>query len=82
MPSPMSQVIPLNMLRSGDSAKVDQVVGGPEQVQRLEELGIRAGETVEVVQAGSPCILRLGTKRLCFREADLLQVLVTTGVPA
>ena len=78
----MSQVIPLSMLRAGDSAKVDQVLGKPEQVQRLEELGIRAGETIEIVQAGSPCILQLGTKRLCFREADLLQVLVTTGVPA
>ncbi len=78
----MPQNIPLSMLRSGDSAKVDHVVGKPEQVQRLQELGIRSGETVQVVQAGSPCILRLGTKRLCFREADLLQVLVTTGVPA
>ena len=78
----VSQIIPLNMLRPGNSAIVDQVVGRPEQVQRLEELGIRSGETIEVVQAGSPCILRLGTKRLCFREADLLQVLVTTGVPA
>lgn len=78
----MTQVIPLNMLRSGDSAKVNQVVGKAEQVQRLEEMGIRAGETVEIVQAGSPCILKLGSKRLCFREADLLQVLVTTGVPA
>lgn len=78
----MSHMIPLSMLRSGESAKVDQIVGKPEQVQRLEELGIRAGEMVEVVQAGSPCILRLGTKRLCFREADLLQVMVASGVPA
>ncbi|MCG8584457.1 MAG: ferrous iron transport protein A [Pirellulales bacterium] len=78
----MSEIIPLSMVRSGHSATVDQVVGKPEQVQRLEELGIRAGETIEVVQAGSPCILKLGTKRLCFREADLLQVLVTTGVSA
>ncbi len=78
----MSNAIPLSMLRPGQSAAVEQVVGRPEQVQRLEELGIRSGETIEVVKAGSPCILRLGTKRLCFREADLLQVLVTTGAPA
>jgi Fe2+ transport system protein FeoA len=70
------------LLRSGESAKVDRVVGKPEHVQRLEELGIRSGEVIEVVQAGSTCILRLGTKRLCFREADLLEVLVTMGVPA
>ena len=78
----MSHVVPLSTLRPGESARVDQVIGRPEQVQRLEELGIRTGETVEVVQAGSPCILRLGVKRLCFREADLLQVLVTTGAVA
>ena len=78
----MPNAVPLSMLRPGQSAEVDQVVGRPEQVQRLEELGIRRGETIEVVKAGSPCILRLGTKRLCFREADLLQVLVTMGVPA
>lgn len=78
----MSNTIPLSMLQPGQSAEVDQVVGRPEQVQRLEELGIRCGETIEVVKSGSPCILRLGAKRLCFREADLLRVLVTTGVPA
>jgi ferrous iron transport protein A len=78
----MPTAFPLSMLQPGQSAEVDQVVGRAEQVQRLEELGIRSGETIEVVKSGSPCILRLGTKRLCFREADLLQVLVTTGVPA
>lgn len=73
---------PLSTLRSGERGSVCHVFGKPEQVQRLEELGIRAGETIEVVRPGSPCIVRLGGKKLCFREADLLRVLVRAEEPA
>ena len=56
-----------------------QVVGQPEQVHRLEELGLRGGTTVEMVQNGSPCIIRLAGHKLCFRADDMLHVLVRRG---
>lgn len=72
----MSEQVPLNMLRVGQKALVSQIMGLPEQVKRLAELGIRDGAPVRVVQSGSPCIIQLDNQRLCFRDCDLLSVLV------
>lgn len=76
----MHDLIPLNLLNPGQSADVGQVTGHPEQVHRLEELGIRGGATIEMVQSGSPCIIRLAGRKLCFRTDELLRVLVRRGV--
>jgi Fe2+ transport system protein FeoA len=72
-------LIPLNLLPPGQSAHVGQVTGRPEEVHRLEELGIRGGATIEMVQSGSPCIIRLAGHKLCFRADELLRVLVRRG---
>ena len=69
-------VIPLAMLSAGERAEVTQVVGVPSHVHRLEELGVRAGTVVQMVQPGSPCIIRFSGSRLCFRESEALGVLV------
>ena len=52
------------------------MLGLPDQVHRLQELGIRGGATVEMVQPGSPCIIRLGGHKLCFRGDEVTNVLV------
>ena len=75
----LSQSLPLQFLPTGRSAWVDELFGAPEQIHRLEELGMRPGTRIEMVQAGSPCIVRLGSSKFCFREADLLNVLVRLG---
>ena len=75
-------LIPLNLLTSGESASVDQVLGQPDQVHRLEELGLRGGANIEMVQTGSPCIIRLAGQKLCFRADELLSVLVRRGALA
>ncbi len=75
----MHDLIPLNLLTPGQSAHVSQVTGRPEQVHRLEELGLRGGATIEMVQTGSPCIIRLAGQKLCFRADELLRVLVRRG---
>ena len=72
-------LIPLNMLLAGESAEVAQVLGIPEHVHRLHELGLSAGTRIEMVQPGSPCIIRLSGSRLCFRESDAIGVLVRPG---
>jgi ferrous iron transport protein A len=73
----MVSTIPITALRRGEVAEIAQVVGSPEHVRRLEELGLRGGARLEVVRAGSPCIVRIGGATLCFRDDELLRVLVT-----
>ena len=78
----MHDLMPLHLLSPGQQASVGQVLGNPDQVQRMRELGLRDGVTVEMVQAGSPCIVRLSGQKLCFRADDLLHVLVRCGASA
>ena len=75
----MGELIPLNLLGAGCTALVGQLLGHPEQVHRLEELGLRGGAQVEMLQTGSPCIIRLAGHKLCFRADELLRVLVRPG---
>jgi ferrous iron transport protein A len=72
-------VIPLSLMAPGEHAQVDHVSGQPELVHRLEELGFRGGAMIEMVQSGSPCIIRLAGQKLCFRGDELLSVLVRSG---
>ena len=73
--------IPLQMLPTGQIAQVRQVMGGPELVHRMEELGLRGGAEIEMVNPGSPCIIKLSGHKLCFRADELLRVLVQPGAP-
>ena len=71
-----SYVLPLNMLQAGESAHVVEVMGGESHVQRMRELGMTSGAELNVIQSGSPCIIRLASQTLCFRSSYLLSVLV------
>ena len=68
------------MLQPGEIALVDEVCGQPAEILRLQELGLRIGQTVEMVQPGSPCIVRIGGHKLCFRQGEVCSVLVRVGV--
>ena len=72
----MRESLPITLLAAGQVAEIKQLVGPPEGVRRFEELGLRAGVRIEIVRAGSPCIIRVGESRLCFREDDQVRVLV------
>lgn len=73
------ELVPLKLLASGQTAKVGQLVGRPEEVHRLEELGLRRGVAIEMVQPGSPCIIRVAGAKLCFRDNEAFSVLVHVG---
>ena len=77
-------LLPLDMLRAGEWADVEEVSGQPGWVCRLAELGIRAGCRLQVVQPGSPCLLNVSGCRLCIRPGDSSQILVrpVSGVPS
>jgi ferrous iron transport protein A len=72
-------LFPLEMLPIGEVASIADVVGEPHHIQRLHELGLHAGATIEVVQSGTPCIVRVGGSKLCLREGADVTVLVTRG---
>jgi ferrous iron transport protein A len=75
----MFDSIPLAMLRPGQLARIDQLMGGEDEVHRLQELGMRVGTTIEMVQSGSPCIVKLDGNKLCFRSTEATSVLVRLG---
>lgn len=70
--------IPLSMVRPGTKVRISQIIGGCDDVKRMAELGLRDGTEVEMLQSGSPCILRVGQSKLCFRPSDILNILVNT----
>ena len=78
----MENSIPLHCLEMGQMAAVTAVVGEREAVHRLEEIGLRCGTEVEMVQTGQPCIVRIDSQRLCLRGDELLRVLVRPAVLA
>ena len=72
----MVDMIPLAHMTAGTKARIGQLMGHPDQVQRLEELGLRHGTQVEMLQSGSPCIIRSAQSKFCFRSNEALGVLV------
>jgi ferrous iron transport protein A len=78
----MHDLLPLQMLPAGTRGCIDQLVGGADEVHRLEELGMRVGVEVEMVQSGSPCIVRFGSSKLCFRDNEAFRVLVRPAAAA
>ncbi|HTQ37576.1 MAG TPA: FeoA domain-containing protein [Pirellulales bacterium] len=70
------RLMPLGRVLAGQRAAVAEIVGRSDQVQRLTELGFRHGVALEMVSAGSPCIVRLQGNKLCIRGNELLNVLV------
>lgn len=71
-----SRLVSLGSMPAGKCATLVDVIGRPDQVQRLKELGFRSGVNLEMVRSGSPCIVRLHGHTLCIRGNELLDVLV------
>ncbi|MHC2070476.1 FeoA family protein [Bremerella sp. T1] len=70
--------IPLSMVQPGSVVRISQIVGGCDDVKRMAEMGLQTGTEVEMLQSGSPCIVRVGQSKLCFRQSDILNILVNT----
>ena len=60
-------VIPLEVLGPGDWADVAEVCGEPSWVCRMAEMGLSVGCRLQMLQAGCPCLLRVGSCRLSLR---------------
>jgi ferrous iron transport protein A len=69
----------LDELRPGQAGRVEAVAGEDALVQRLLEMGLFEGETVEVVgiaPLGDPLELRLRDYRLSLRRSEAARVRV------
>ena len=75
----MAIVVPLDCLAPGEEGRIENVDGSPELVTRLEEMGIRQGVGVRMVQPGSPCIIALNNHRISFRGEESAIVMVAVG---
>lgn len=71
-----SSLLPLEQLRPGEWADIEEVVGDAGWVGRMAELGLRAGSRLQVLQPGSPCLIQVGGSRLSLRGDALLLILV------
>lgn len=69
-------VVPLELLIAGEEARIVDVDGRQELVDRLAEMGLREGVVLRMVRPGQPCILAIGNHRLSFRGDDAACVLV------
>jgi len=78
----MPDLIPIASLLPGQVAEVRQVVGRTDQIRRLGELGVRDGVLLEVVRAGTPCVVRMGGTKFCFRDGETCSVLVAARISA
>lgn len=76
------ELIPLGQLRAGQGGRIETVLGLPDLVHRLKELGLRDGVVIQMIQPGSPCIIGLAGQRLCFRADEVANVLVKLGAAA
>jgi Fe2+ transport system protein FeoA len=68
--------VPLELLRPGEWAEVEEVSGEPGWVGRLAELGVRVGCRLCLLQGGCPCLLQVGGCRLSLRGECAMQILV------
>ncbi len=69
-------LVPLKCVPCGQIVEVGEIVGRIDQTQRLCELGLAKGCRFQVLQQGSPCIIRLSGTKLCFRENESTSLLV------
>lgn len=75
----MYDLLPLGCLAAGSIGEIAEIVGRPDHVHRLREMGLGRGVRIEVVQSGVPCIIRVNGHRLCFRDCESMGVLVRTA---
>jgi Fe2+ transport system protein FeoA len=72
----MLNLIPIDLLDSGEGAEIVELEGDGAWVSRLVELGLRPGSRLRMLQPGYPCLIQVGEMRLSLRLAAVVQVLV------
>lgn len=69
----------LAQLRPGQRGRISAIQGDDALVQRLMEMGLIEGETIELLRVaplGDPLEIRLGDYRLSLRRTEAARVLI------
>jgi ferrous iron transport protein A len=72
----MPPLLPLELLKCGESADVAEVRGEASWVGRMSELGIRVGSRLRMLRSGNPCLFQVDAARLTVRGNNGVQILV------
>jgi Fe2+ transport system protein FeoA len=72
----LPETIPLQYLPAGRSGSIVEIDGDPQWVRRLDEMGLRRGVVVRMIQSGRPCIVAFDQSRISFRGEEAALVLV------
>ncbi|MFV1964428.1 MAG: ferrous iron transport protein A [Pirellulaceae bacterium] len=73
----MHRSISLHRLARGQFGTINRLDGTADQVHRIQELGLRSGVRVEMVQPGSPCIVRINeAQKFCVRKSKTMGIFV------
>lgn len=70
------QIVPLELMTTGEVGRVCDVDGSPEFVVRLQEMGLNVGAGVKMVKSGSPCIVAVNEQRFSLRFDECATVMV------
>jgi ferrous iron transport protein A len=73
-------MVPLDQLRPGQSGRIVLLKGEGAVTQRLMEMGLLEGDTVELIAfapLGDPLEIRVGDYRLSLRRSEASLVLVS-----
>ncbi|QDU59241.1 FeoA domain protein [Planctomycetes bacterium Pan216] len=72
----MSQVVPLDLMRTGESGQIVDLCGDERLISQLAEKGMRQGSTIVVLQEGNPLVCLVDRTRLTLRADGLVEILV------
>lgn len=72
----LDMLLPLELLQPGEWADVAEIRGEPSWIGRMAELGVCIGCRLQMLQAGCPCLLRVGGCRLSLRADGPQSILV------
>jgi Fe2+ transport system protein FeoA len=75
-PTSCESLLPLDLMKAGESASIVELTGESSLVHRLQEMGLRSGAVIRMLSPGAPCVVALGGKRLSLRLNGSLDIFV------
>ena len=72
----MGHIVPLQLLRAGQSGEIVDVIGNDDFVARLAETGLRKGTILEALVPGNPFVFRVDETKLTLRTDGHVAVMV------
>ena len=74
--TPCESLLPLELMKAGESASIIELTGDSALVHRLQEMGLRSGAVIRMLKPGAACVVALDGKRLSLRLGGSLDIFV------